>query len=217
MKTQFCLISSLCRDQSLGPSIPPPLPKNPSPRTMHKRSQLHFRNKSALFTDKYLFSYLPRKHERQIQYLYFQYHSLGNITKYTQTQASEDSFEIPPKFACANQLVPPPSLEIKGEILIYSGGHLISAGWTSQPSAQLLRKALRCYDSEKKQNNEFTSPVGKTQYGGDLGVPPPGASIGDSQLFPFTKDIPFLLFFLILGELLISDLCWLVRDKDWSA
>lgn len=89
---------------------------------MHKASQLQFRNKSALFTDKYLFRYLPRKHERQTQHLYFQYCLLGNIAG---EQGEEGSFVIIFEFLCKNQL---PPLQIKEEILIYSGGRGISVG-----------------------------------------------------------------------------------------
>lgn len=69
-KTQFCLISSLCRAQSLRLSIPPPLLKTP-----HRELCTNPANSSLetnlLFTDKYLFRYLPRKHERQTQHLDF--------------------------------------------------------------------------------------------------------------------------------------------------
>lgn len=68
-----------------GTEHPSTAPKIPSPRTMRKHSQLHFSNKSALFTAKHLSRYFPRKHERQIQH--FWYHTPGNMIKYTGVQA----------------------------------------------------------------------------------------------------------------------------------
>lgn len=128
--------------------------------------------------------------------------------------AGEGSFEITPKFPCKNQLS---TLQIKGEILIYSGGPGISVGWASQPCSAALQNILLLWLRKSKIMNSHShgeNPVwgwwGHLLLGRGT---PTRTSMWDSQPFPFTKMSFFPLDFRWASYFWFMAL---VRAEGWS-
>lgn len=162
LKTQFCFISSLCRAQSLRLSIPPPHLKTP-----HQKLCTNPANSSSeinllcLLLNIYSDIYQENlKGKPNI--------CISSIA-WAGEQGEEGSFVITPKFPCKNQLSP---LQIKEEILIYSGDHGASVGWALQSCSAALQNFVVV--AQKKLNNEFPFPWGNPSVG-VMGPPPPGA------------------------------------------
>lgn len=213
---QSCCVSSLCRDQSLGPSIPSPLLKTPLRELCTNAAN------SVLETHLLclLINIYPDIYQENMKGK-----SSICISTITRRGISLNTLGHRHRRAAARspqnllgQICLFRPLQIKGETLVYSGGHGASAGRRRSPALQ----SGRLFRPRKSKTMNSDPCREKPAWGGP-GVPPPGTGGLHQhthrclQPFLFPKNVLLGIFFLTVGELLVSDLCQPARDEGWSA